>query len=308
MRIDRITLDRKYKPNTPVVACIGYFDGVHKGHQALIGRTVELAKEIGCASALITFEPDPWVTIRNALPQELEHLTTSKQKNNLVIKYGIQNIYYLDFTKQMAALSPHDFIEQVLGQLNLKGLVCGYDFRFGAKGLGDAGFLKRSVSYPVEVIEEISYKGTKISSSRIVKCVKSGDFMSAYELLGHPFTMDGTVIAGRHIGATLNTPTVNLGYSPEYVIPRIGVYSGHILVRGKMYGAMINVGHNPTGNYSVPVSIETYIFNFNSTIYGERVSLIFEQYIREEKDFKNMDNLKMQLELDKETVRKLLRL
>ena len=79
MRIDRITLDRYYKPNTPVVACIGYFDGVHKGHQALIARTVELAKEIGCASALITFEPDPWVTIRNALPQELEHLTTSKQ-------------------------------------------------------------------------------------------------------------------------------------------------------------------------------------------------------------------------------------
>lgn len=308
MRIDTISLDRIYKPKTPVVACIGFFDGVHKGHQALIERTVALSKELQCASALITFEPDPWITVHNALPQELEHLTTAKQKNNLVIKYGIQNIYYLDFTKEMAALTPELFISRVLGQLNLKGLVCGYDFRFGAKGMGDAELLKKTVSYPVEVIQEITYKGAKISSSRIVKCVKNGDFMSAYELLGHPFMMDGTIVAGKHIGKTLNTPTANLGYSSEYVIPKIGVYSGHMLIRGKMFGAMINVGHNPTGNYSEPVSIESYIFNFNNLIYGERVSLIFEQYIREEKDFRNMDNLRMQLELDKETVRKILRL
>ena len=101
MRIDTISLNRIYRPKTPVVACIGFFDGVHKGHQALIERTVAMSKELQCASALITFEPDPWVTVHNALPQELEHLTTAKQKNNLVIKYGIQNIYYLDFTKEI---------------------------------------------------------------------------------------------------------------------------------------------------------------------------------------------------------------
>ena len=306
MRIDTISLKRVYKPKTPVVACIGFFDGVHKGHQELIRRTVELAREYNCSTALITFEPDPWVTICNTLPQDLEHLTTSGQKNVLVFKYGIQNIYYLDFTKEMAALTPAAFIQQVLGQLNLKALVCGYDFRFGARGEGDAQLLKRSVPFPVEVVEEISYNGEKISSSRIVKCVKAGDFLSAYELLGHPFTMDGTIITGNHIGKTLSTPTANLGYSSEYVIPKIGVYSGHMKVRGKLFGAMINVGHNPTVNYSRTVSIESYLFNFNHDIYGERVSLIFEQYVRGERKFKNTDNLILQLEQDKETVRKLL--
>ena len=306
MRIDTISLDHIYKPKTPVVACIGFFDGVHKGHQALIARTIELAKEMECSTALITFEPDPWVTLRGAATQDLEHLTTARQKNNLVIKYGIQNIYYLDFTKEMADLEPDDFIRLVLGQLNLKGLVCGFDFRFGARGRGDAELLKKTVSYPVEGIAEISHKGSKISSSRIVECVKNGDFLSAYELLGHPFAMDGTIISGNHIGRILNTPTANLGYSDEYVLPKIGVYSGHMIVRGKMIGAMINVGHNPTVNYSKPVSIESYLFNFNGQIYGERVSLIFEQYIRGERNFKNADNLMLQLEQDKAMVRKLL--
>jgi len=306
MRIDRISLDTIYKPKPPIAACIGYFDGVHKGHQALIRRTVEISKRLNCSSALITFEPDPWVTVRGVHPEELEHLTTLRQKNNLVIQYGIQNIYILDFTPAMAALSPEQFIEKVLGQLNIKAMVCGFDFRFGAKGKGDSFLMRKCVHFPVEVVDEVQQGGEKISSTRICGCVKNGDFLSAYDLMGHPFTMDGVVVQGNEIGRKLGTPTANISHSSEYVMPKIGVYSGHIRIRGKLYGAMINVGHNPTGNYSKDISIEAYVFNLNQNIYGERVSLIFEQYIREEKDFRNMDNLRLQLEQDKEKIRKLL--
>ncbi len=308
MRIDKISLDRVYKPNTPVAACIGYFDGVHRGHQKLIAKTIELSKELNCSSALITFDPDPWVTIKGILPNELEHLTTTRQKNDLIIQCGIQNIYYLDFTSQMAALSPDDFIQYVLGQLNLKAVVCGYDFHFAAKGKGDAEFLKKRLSCPVEVIGEVTHNGQKISSTRICQCVKNGDFMSAYELLGHPFVIDGTVVKGRQIGRTLGIPTANIEFSPEYVVPKTGVYSAHVRIHGKLHGAMVNVGHNPTGNYHSEIVIEAHILNFNEKIYGEKVSLILEQYIRPERDFKNMNNLKMQLEQDRETVRKLLAL
>ncbi|MBO7703082.1 MAG: bifunctional riboflavin kinase/FAD synthetase [Solobacterium sp.] len=308
MRIDRISLDRKYQPKTPVVACIGFFDGVHKGHQELIRKTVERAKELDCDTALITFEPDPWVTLRGVEESELEHLTTTKQKINLVVKYGIHNVYLLEFTKEMADLSPNDFVAQVLGQLNLKGLVCGYDFRFGARGEGDAAMLKEIAPCDVFVIEEIDHEGAKISSSRIVERVKEGDFYSAYLMLGHPFSMDGKIVAGSHQGTGLGFPTANVQYSPEYVIPKLGVYSAHVQIRGKTYGAMVNVGHNPTFNYSQDVSIEAHILNLKQDLYGEHISVIPEQYIRPEMQFKNRENLILQLESDYQKVRKLLRL
>ncbi len=306
MRIDTISLTRPYHPKTPVAACIGYFDGIHKGHQELIRTTVEKASALNCGSALITFDPDPWVTIKNILPSELEHLTTMKQKNNLFIEYGIKNIYYLDFTREMSELSPEEFVKQVLGQLNLKALICGYDFHFGSHGAGDADLLKSIVSYPVEVVQQVSYDGERISSTRIVQYVKNGDFLNAYKLLGHPFTMDGTVVSGSHIGRTMGVPTANIRYSPEYVIPKIGVYSAHVVINGKKYGAMVNVGHNPTVNYHKDVSIEAHIFDLNEDLYGSRISVIFEQYIRDEMQFRTEENLKMQLEMDKAAVRRLL--
>ena len=306
MRIDKISLSYSYKPKTPVVACIGFFDGVHKGHKALIQEAIRQSKELNCASALITFEPDPWVTLKGISEDECEHLTTTKQKINLIVQEGIQNIYILDFTKEMSQLSDMDFVVRVLGQLNLKGLVCGYDFHFGVNGTGDATRLKQLTNCPVTVVDEVSSDGAKISSSRIVNCVKSGDFYEAYMLLGHPFFMDGKVVHGNHVGHTLGFPTANVEYSPEYVLPLTGVYSGHVILRGKRYGAMINVGHNPTVNYSRQISIEAYIFNLNEDIYNQYISVIFEQYIRPEQQFKNKENLILQLERDRSQVMKAL--
>lgn len=306
MRIDKISLNHVYKPRTPVVACIGFFDGVHRGHKALISKTIEMAKGIGAATGLITFEPDPWVTIKGIPASQLEHLTTTRQKINIISSLGIQNVYLLDFTPEMAALTPEEFAARVLGQLNLKGLVCGFDFHFGAGGAGGAAMLGSLAGCPAEVISAVEMDGEKISSSRIVKAVKDGDFFTAYQLLGHPFTMDGRIRSGSHIGATLGFPTANVEFSEEYVIPRIGVYSAHVSIGGKRYGAMVNVGHNPTLNYQEQVSIECHILNHDGNFYGEQISVMFEQYIREERKFQNRENLIMQLESDRQKVRKAL--
>ena len=302
MRIDKISLKNTYKPNTPVVACIGFFDGVHRGHRELIQAAVDLSKELGCASGLISFEPDPWVTVKGMKLEDCEHLTTTKQKINLVSGMGIQNVYLLDFTPEMSQLSDTEFVANVLGQLNLKGLICGFDFHFGRKGEGDARRLQELLNCPVRIIEEVTEGGTKISSSRIVECVKEGDFLGAYKLLGHPFAMDGKIVHGQHVGTGLGFPTANVACSPEYVTPKLGVYSGHVKVRGKTYGAMINVGHNPTVNYTSNISIEAHLFHFDYDIYNEYVSVIFEQYIRPEIQFKTRDNLIMQLESDRQKV------
>ncbi len=173
-------------------------------------------------------------------------------------------------------------------------------------GRGDAQFLKDHLSIPVQIIDKVSADGMKISSSRIVSCVKEGDFLSAYKLLGYPYTIDGKVMHGNEVGHSLGFPTANISISPEYVIPKLGVYSAHVTIRGKRYGAMINVGHNPTLNYSKNVSIEAHIFNFDEPIYGEYISVILEQYIRPEQDFSNRENLIMQLERDRAQVLRVL--
>lgn len=305
MRMIRIDLEHPRKPKIPLAACIGYFDGMHRGHQALIHRTEELAQELHCESALITFEPDPWVTIKGMSPADAEHITTMRQRINLAVSYGIENICILEFTKAMADLSPEEFAERVLGQLNLSGLVCGYDFHYGYLGKGDSETLKQYGSFRVEVVEEVADGSDKISSTRISKLLEHGEIEEAERLLGHPFEMKGKVIPGRHKGTSLGFPTANIQISPEYLTPKPGVYSGSVLIDGIRHPAMINLGHNPTMNYTERLSLEAHILDYSGNLYGRMLTLRFSHYLRPEIHFQSKDNLIMQLEQDVRSVRKL---
>lgn len=303
MRIVTIDTIHTYMPRQSYCACIGYFDGVHLGHQELIKKTVAMAKEKNCESALVTFEPDPWVTIKGVPTEALEHLTTNRQRLNLYVQYGIQNIFILRFTKAMADLPKEEFVNRILKQMNLKGLVCGFDFHFAAKGSGNAEFLQSYCSYPVEVVEQISFEGLKISSTYICELIKQGDIEKATLLLGHSFEMEGQVIAGSHKGTSIGFPTANLSISKEYVQPLPGVYACLVNIQGTIYRGMMNIGHNPTMNYSKELSYEVHLFNFNGDLYGKRISVELKHYMRKEKQFKNVDNLKMQLEQDENTAK-----
>lgn len=304
MRIVNVKLGEIRKQKNPVVACIGYFDGMHKGHQALVNATIEKAKELGVESGLITFDPDPWVTLRNA--KDVKHITPLQQRINIAVELGIKNIFILNFTKEMAALSPLDFIK-VLDSCNIKALICGFDYHYGQFGKGDIESLKRDADFEVVVIDAVNDNEGKISSTRITNLIEEGEVHKAEELLGYAYRVEGYVVHGNAKGRTIGYPTANVSVPSEYLEPKGGVYACFALVDGKKYKAMVNIGHNPTFNYTETMSLEAYILDFSGDLYDKRLKISFKYYLRPEKKFKYIGNLKMQLEQDEFAVRTLLR-
>ena len=304
MRIVNVKLGEIRKQKNPVVACIGYFDGMHKGHQALVNATIEKAKELGVESGLITFDPDPWVTLRNA--KDVKHITPLQQRINIAVELGIKNIFILNFTKEMAALSPLDFIK-VLDSCNIKALICGFDYHYGQFGKGDIESLKRDADFEVVVIDAVIDNEGKISSTRITNLIEEGEVHKAEELLGYAYRVEGYVVHGNAKGRTIGYPTANVSVPSEYLEPKGGVYACFALIDGKKYKAMVNIGHNPTFNYTETMSLEAYILDFSGDLYDKRLKISFKYYLRPEKKFKYVGNLKMQLEQDEFAVRTLLR-
>ena len=304
MRIVNVKLGEIRKQKNPVVACIGYFDGMHKGHQALVNATIEKAKELGVESGLITFDPDPWVTLRNA--KDVKHITPLQQRINIAVELGIKNIFILNFTKEMAALSPLDFIK-VLDSCNIKALICGFDYHYGQFGKGDIESLKRDADFEVVVVDAVNDNEGKISSTRITNLNEEGEVHKAEELLGYAYRVEGYVVHGNAKGRTIGYPTANVSVPSEYLEPKGGVYACFALIDGKKYKAMVNIGHNPTFNYTETMSLEAYILDFSGDLYDKRLKISFKYYLRPEKKFKYIGNLKMQLEQDEFAVRTLLR-
>lgn len=296
MRIIQIDVNKPIKIDRPIVACIGYFDGLHIGHQALINKTKEISKEKNLETALITFDPDPWVTLKGL--DNVKHLTTMKQRINLAVHHGIRNIIILKFTKEMANLSFEDFSEKILGQCNIKNLVCGFDFKYGKNGEGNSLTLKASGLFDVTIIDSVNFNGEKISTTRIIECLNNGDIELANKLLGYNYEIQGKIIKGNQKGSKIGFPTANIQSETEYYLPKNGVYACYLKVLNKKYKAMVNIGHNPTFNFVKNISIEAHIIDFNHDIYGCNVSLEFVKFLRDEKKFNNIDNLILQLEQD----------
>lgn len=305
MRIIKMGLESNRIYSKPMCACIGYFDGMHKGHQVLIEKTIEMAKKYHCESALITFDPDPWVTIKHA--KNVKHISTMRERLNRAVEYGIQNIIILDFTTEFSQLSPEDFVQQILSKISLKGIVCGFDFHYGAMGKGSAETLKQTEGLEVEVVQPIEDDLGKISSTRITKCIEEGKMQEASKMLGYNFRISGIVVHGRNKGHSIGFPTANLQFDPEYILPRTGVYAGFVIIQNERYKAMINLGHNPTFNLREDISLEANIFDFNKDIYGKFITIEFIEFIREEKKFSSKGNLIMQLEQDIVTIKKKLK-
>lgn len=303
MRIIHVNLKQLKKQKNPVVACIGYFDGMHKGHQALVKATIDKANELNVESALITFDPDPWVTIKGM--KDVKHITPLQQRINLAVEFGIKNVFILNFTKEMAALSPIDFIK-VLDSCNIQALICGFDYHYGQFGKGDIESLRKDADFEVIVVDAISDSEGKISSTRITQLIEEGNVHKAEELLGYAYRVEGTVIHGKGKGRTIGYPTANVKIPDEYLEPKSGVYACFVLIDGEKYKAMVNIGHNPTFNYTKTMSVEAYILDYTGDLYDKRLKISFKYYLRTEKKFQYVGNLKLQLEQDEFAVRYLL--
>ena len=291
MKVLDIRVNEKLNINDDLAACIGYFDGFHLGHQGLFNQTLKASKIRNLKSALITFDPDPWVVLKGI--KDVTHISTMEDRKMWAEEMGFDYFLVLNFSKEMASLSPKDFVDTLLINNNIKYLVCGFDFHFGDKGKGDVSFLKTYAKDVMRVkeIEEITYLEEKISTTRINNAIQSGDIELANILLTRPYMVKGKVIHGNAKGRTIGFPTANIELLDLYVMPKKGVYVGKVAVKEREYKAMINIGHNPTFNHVDNVSIEAYILDFDDSIYDEEITLYFYKFIREEKRFNNVEEL-----------------
>jgi riboflavin kinase / FMN adenylyltransferase len=299
-----ISLGKISSLSTQVVGCIGYFDGFHIGHQTLFNKTIALAKHKNLKSALITFDPDPWVVLKGL--HNIQHITTLNDRKRYALEKGFDCWITIQFDLPMAQLKPDDFLNLLI-QNKVTHLVCGFDFRFGDKGLGDVNYLKAQKLIPVSILEEFDYMDEKVSTTRIIEAVKAGDMRLVTKLMGKFYKLTGIIVHGKRIGTQIGFPTANLKVDQEYVIPKIGVYAGLVTVDGVNHPAMISIGYNPTVKDDDSVSIEAHLFDYANNLYGKQLDYYFIHYLRSEMKFNGLDELITQLKKDDTDSRKVLK-
>jgi riboflavin kinase/FMN adenylyltransferase len=279
------------KISYPSAVTIGIFDGVHKGHQAILKKAVKEARRCGLKSVVITFDPHPVKVLHPAVGIPL--LMSLKHRVRLIKKMGVDKCLVVKFTKEFSRLGPEDFIKRILiDKINLKVLVTGGNFLFGFREKGCVKLLKKlSGKYHFKFYSVPPLKINKnfISSTRIRKAIDGGDLSLAEKLLGRPVTILGTVVKGKRLGRELGFPTANIDPHHES-IPPAGVYSVDAVLGEKKYRGILNIsGHK---------IIEVHIFKFNRDIYGRDIEVIFKRKIRSEKRFKSPEALKKQIQID----------
>lgn len=282
-------------PDLPPLACaIGYFDGFHHGHRQLVEKARQLAQKHGISSAVMTFDPDPWYVFKP--DADKHHLQSVHDKVVLCQNLGIDYLLIVDFTKEFASLEPAAF-HNVLAGLNIRYLVCGFDFTYGFRSTGNVETLKKQYKFEVDVIEPIKHEDEKISSSRIEKLVREGRVEEANDLLDCYYSIAGIIVHGFERGRLLNYPTANLQPEAGYVLPKKGVYAGYVYENGELHACMINIGTNPTFENEL-MTIEAHIFNYSNDLYGRTVRFFFAFRLRDEKRFSSVQELKEQLDHD----------
>lgn len=294
MEIIQVSLDKMTKLEA-TAACIGYFDGMHLGHMQLINEALAQAALKNIKSACITFEPDPWCVIKGLT--DIAHITSMEERMQIGEQCGLDCWIIISFTKELAALSAAAF-EKMLADMNVKTLICGFDYSYGYKGEGNVETLRKQHYFDVVEVEEITYKNEKISSTRIEEMIQKGNVKEVVHLLGRPYSIAGIVEGGNSLGHTIGYPTANLKLKYHSLLPAVGVYIGYAYVEGRNYKCMMNVGHNPTFNYKEAVTVEAFLIDFNSKIYGDEMELVFIEKIRDEKRFSGKEELVEQLNKD----------
>ena len=293
---------RDFKIEEPTVVTIGKFDGRHKGHQKLLREMLRMKREYGLATAVFTFSTAPVALIQDR-PQTV--ITTNQERRNNMEKMGIDYLVEYPFSKEVAHLPPEEFVSHILlGQMNAKAIVVGTDCGFGYQRAGNAKLLRElapKYGYILEVIDKAREDNRDISSTYIKEELDMGAIEKANELLGEPYAIHGTVVHGNHIGgAVLGFPTVNILPPPEKHLPPFGVYVSRVLINGTDYGGITNIGKKPTVEGEYPVGVETFVFDFDRDIYGENIEVQLLHFERPEQKFASLEELKRQLEKDKE--------
>lgn len=291
------------------VLTIGTFDGVHKGHQEIIKRINQLAAENGGESIILTFHPHPRLVV-NPNDTSLKLLNTLEEKITLLEHYGVDNLIVAPFSVAFSQLTARQYVEDFLWK-NIKPqkVVIGYDHRFGNNREGGLElFLKigKELGFEVEEIAKQMVDDLAVSSTKVRHALQTGDMVQANTLLGHEYSIRGTVVQGHQMGRQLGYPTANIHINnPNKLVPAQGVYAVRIKLEGQLYPAMLNIGNNPTFENRA-ASIEAHLFDFDWDIYGQDLDVCFVMRLRDELKFDGIEALVAQMREDEKESRKLL--
>lgn len=287
------------------VIALGYFDGVHLGHGGLLRKARQMADELNALAAAVTFHPHPSVLLTGV---SVPLLTTDGDRARLMQSlYGTDEVLTLPFDKAMMTMPWQEFLENLLlDRFDAVGLVCGHDFRFGYRGEGTAEKLSafcRSRGIPCAVIPAIRLEGRIISSTLLRGLLAEGSMASAVRFLGHPHVLTGTVEHGFGRGKGWGIPTANVAFPEGIAVPAYGVYATRVLVDGRRYDAVTNVGLHPTVGETPTAQAEAWLLDFSGDLYGKTVTLEFYRRLREERTFPTVEELVAEIRRNAEQTR-----
>lgn len=284
----------------PTVITIGTFDGVHAGHQKIIERLVESAKVSQLESAILTFFPHPRMVLQK--DGEIKLINTIEERKQLLERSGIDHLIVHPFTQQFSRLTALEFVRDILvNKLKAKKVIIGYDHRFGRNRTADINTLKdfgKQFDFEVEEIKKQDVENVAVSSTKIRKALLEGRVETANIFLQHPFMLTGTVVKGKGMGKEFGYPTANLFIEEEYkLIPKNGVYVVRAVIDEVQYFGMMSIGTNPTVG-GTKKTIETYFFQLDMDLYGRKLQVEMLSWIREEKKFDSVEDLKRAMKQD----------
>ena len=284
------------------IYALGFFDGVHVGHQALLKACRRLADKAGVKAGAVTFTPHPDTFVLGNTP----HLINTPADRNMLLQHHMDSVLELPFDRAMMAMPWQTFLEELL-EKGAAGFVCGDDFRFGNRGAGNPQLLAdfcRERGLPCTVVTAQSVDGIRVSSTYIRSLLEAGKMAEAVRFLGHPHVLSGQVVSGRQLGRTIGIPTANLELPEGVICPKHGVYACQAAVDVSVYPAVTNIGTRPTVSGD-RVTVETYLLDFAGDLYGKELQLHFYEFLRPEEKFDSLETLQAEIQKNVAQIRKI---
>jgi riboflavin kinase/FMN adenylyltransferase len=296
------------KGSRPTAVSIGNFDGVHRGHLAIIRRLGDHAASTGSAPTVVTFEPHPQKVLRGVAPPRL---VTPERKLRLLDEAGVEQVVVVRFDKKFSLIEPEEFIERVLvKELSVRAVVSGPNWRFGHYARGDATMLRafgRRLGFEFEAVRLSRLEGRQLSSTEVRHAIAEGDVRWARKALGRPHALPGRVVRGKGRGATLlGFPTANLDVAADMCFPKLGIYAGYFVTGHERRPAAISVGTNPTFGARNPVTVEAFVLDFKGNLLGRHAELELIERLRDEKKFPSQAALRAAMAEDVRATRDIL--
>lgn len=295
--MEYISQTMKFHIDKPTVVTIGKFDGRHRGHDLLLEALLDKRKN-GLASVVFTFDIPPQKNIAGHMPKVL---TTNEEKRYILEEAGVDYLIECPFTDEVMQMEPVDFLEWIAACLHVQCIIAGSDFCFGYQRTGDCRLIQahaQRLGYELEVIHKVKEDDKDISSTRIREEIQSGNLKKANHLLGYEYFVTSRVVHGNSIGRTLGFPTINMVLPEEKLLPPNGVYVTRVSIKEQWYMGVTNIGRKPTIAVGNPIGVETYIIDFCQDLYEQIVTVSFLEYIRPERKFASVEELKQQMNSD----------